>query len=136
MGVTEVIDHMKKIVLLYIAAMWGAAVVVGALIAGCETGGDTVALTIVPSFVDLTAASTNGTTTTNSYTQTFTVETNGLRALSLPLEWSVSDTSLGKIAASGGYSASYVRTSTTNSGDNSITVVDQYGAKGVATVRQ
>jgi hypothetical protein len=127
---------MKKMALLSIVAMWAAAVVVGALIAGCETGGDTVALTIVPDFVDLSDTISTNSTTTNTITQTFTVDTNGLRKLSLPLDWSVSDTNLGTIGASGGYSASYVRTSISNHGDNAITVEDQYGAKGVATVRQ
>jgi hypothetical protein len=129
---------MKKMALLSVVAMWAAAVVVGALIAGCETGGDTgIGLTVVPSFVDLSVSTTSTNSTTNTtITQTFTVETNGLRSLSLPLEWSVSDTNLGMIGASGGYSASYVRTSVSNHGDNAITVEDQYGAKGVATVRQ
>jgi hypothetical protein len=127
---------MKKMALLSIIAMWAAAVVVGALIAGCETGGDTVALTVVPNFVDLSSTVSTNSTVTNAITQTFTVDTNGLRKLSLPLEWSVSDTNLGIIGASGGYSASYVRTSVSNHGDNAITVQDQYGAKGVATVRQ
>jgi hypothetical protein len=128
---TEVIEYMKKIAFLSVTAMWVAAVVAGVLIAGCETGGDTVALSIDPSFVDLSTVSTNGSV---SDTQTFTA-TGGLRALSLPLAWSVSNPDLGNIAASGGYTASYVRNST-NSGDNSIIVVDQYGAEGVATVRQ
>ncbi len=127
---------MKKIAFLSVAATWVTAIVAGLFIAGCETGGDTVGLTIDPSFVDLAAnANTNGVVTTNSNVQTFTVETNGLRLLSLPLTWSVSDPSLGNIAASGGYSASYVINGT-NSGDNSITVKDQYGAEGVATVVQ
>lgn len=102
---------------------------------GCEDASDTVALTIEPSYADLTTTTdTNGTTTTTGTgTQTFTA-TGGLRDLSLPLTWTVSDSSLGSIASSGGTTASYVRTD--RSGDNSIQVEDQYGARGVATVRQ
>lgn len=111
------------------AALMSAAVLTfGFLIAGCETGGDTVALSVEPPFVDLTGVNSN-----TVLTQTFTV-TGGLRELSLPLEWSVSNPNLGTIASSGGSSASYVRTG--SHGDNSIMVVDQYGAEGVATVRQ
>ena len=111
---------------------WMSAVVVivacslALFVSGCENQG-TVALTVSPSFVDLSAGSSNA-------TQTFTV-TEGLRDLSLPLMWSVSDPTAGYIAGSGGNSASYVQTSVSNR-DNSITVRDQYGAEGVATVRQ
>ncbi len=98
------------------------------LTCGCETGGDTVALTVTPSYVDLTTSGTNLT-----QTQTFTV-TGGLRELSLPLEWRVSNQSLGAIAEAGGTTASYITTGV--SGDNSIIVEDQYGAEGVATIRQ
>ena len=93
---------------------------------GCEEEG-TVALTVEPSFVDISSTSSN-------IMQTFTV-TAGLRDLSLPLEWSVSNSGLGDMASQGGNSASYVRTTGAH-GDNSITVRDQYGAEGVATVRQ
>lgn len=112
-------------------ASMSAVVVIAAFslalfLSGCENGG-TVALTVSPSFVDLSAGGSNS-------IQTFTV-TDGLRDLSLPLMWSVSDPTVGYIAGSGGDSASYARTSVSNR-DNSITVRDQYGAEGVATVRQ
>jgi len=100
------------------------------LLTGCEEAKGTHALTVLPSYVDLTATST----ASNSATQTFTV-TNGLRELSLPLEWSVSDPELGRIGAAGGYSASYIA-NTNKSGNNTIFVKDQYDAEGVATVRQ
>jgi hypothetical protein len=123
---------MKKIVGLTVVAIASCllSVTCAVIITGCETGGDTTALTVEPSFVDLTSSS-NG--TTGVLTQTFTA-TGGLRTLSLPLEWSVSNPDLGSIAASGGYTASYVRTHA--SGDNSIIARDQYGAEGVATIRQ
>lgn len=100
----------------------------GALLnAGCEEGTGTKGLTVEPAFADLTSGFTN-------FTQTFTVSQEDLRELSLPLEWRVSDPSLGSIQAAGGFSASYVRTN--KRGDNAIFVKDQYGAEGAATVRQ
>jgi hypothetical protein len=102
---------------------------VSAILMGCEGAADTVGLGIEPSFVDLTSSSNTATTGT----QTFSV-TTGLRELSLPLTWRVSNPTLGSISSSGGTMASYLRT--TANGDNSIVVEDQYGARGVATVRQ
>jgi hypothetical protein len=112
-----------------VLAMLAVGVCVGLVQSGCESTSDTVGLTIEPSFVDLT--STTNTATTG--TQTFSV-TGGLRELSLPLVWTVSDPSLGSIADSGGTTASYIRYN--SSGDNSIQVEDQYGARAVATIRQ
>gem|GEM_PF-1113416 len=112
------------------AAFVPAAAAAGFLfLTGCEEGQGTAALTVTPSYVDLTATSA----ASNNAVQTFTV-TGGLRQLSLPLEWRVSDSALGTIGAVGGDSASYVRKAA--SGDNSIWVQDQYGAEGVATVHQ
>jgi hypothetical protein len=116
---------MKKF---FFASTVALSVVIGAalFLVGCDDKG-TVALTVEPAFVDLSSSSSN-------VIQTFTV-TEGLRDLSLPLAWEVSNPELGTIAGAGGDSASYVRTSGAH-GDNSITVRDQYGAEGVATVRQ
>jgi hypothetical protein len=66
--------------------------------------------------------------------QTFTV-TDGLRELSLPLQWSVSRPELGIIVASGGYAATYMAADGTT-GDNTVLVKDQYEAEGFALVRQ
>ena len=118
---------MKKLILipLLLCVFAGSALIL--VFSGCEESSKgTVALTVTPSYVDLSAASSNE-------TQTFTV-THGLRDLSLPLAWHVSNPGLGTIGGSGGDSASYV--STGASGDNSVIVEDQYGAEGVATVRQ
>lgn len=100
------------------------------LMLGCEDGSaGTHALTVEPAYVDLrTPFPTNST-----QNQTFTV-TDGTRELSLPLTWTVSDPALGRIGSHGGMSAAYVRTSA--AGDNSIVVKDQYGAEGVAAIRQ
>lgn len=59
---------------------------------------------------------------------------SGVRDLSLPLEWSAANAQLGSIAGSSGYTAVY--TSTGRSGVNTITVRDQYGVEGVASVEQ
>lgn len=112
-----------------VAGLLVAAFALVVLQVGCEDADDTVALTVEPNYVDLTSTTSSASTGT----QTFTV-TDGLRDLSLPLVWSVSDPSMGTIADSGGTTASYVRSNRT--GDNSILVEDQYGARGVATVRQ
>lgn len=120
---------MKRIHLAWLATLAVGIGIVGGvmLLSGCEEAKGTQALTISPSFMDLTASGSSNST------QTFTV-TDGLRSLSLPLEWSVSDPSLGHIGRQGGTSASYVRTAA--HGDNSIVVKDQYDAEGVATIRQ
>ena len=52
----------------------------------------------------------------------------------LPLEWSVSDPGLGRIASSGGYNAVYE--SYGGDGQNYITAKDQFDRKGVAVVVQ
>jgi len=121
---------MKRARLGWVAMSAAVAGIVGSamILAGCEEAKGTRALTVSPSFVDLAGAGS-----TNAATQTFTVA-DGLRDLSLPLTWSVSDPSLGYIGRQGGISASYVKTKA--HGDNSIIVRDQYDAEGVATVRQ
>ncbi len=58
----------------------------------------------------------------------------GFGALAFPLEWSVSDPSLGAIIESSGRRAAYVRTS--RAGMNIVTVRDQYGSEGFAVVEQ
>ena len=107
------------------------AVAAAFMLSGCEEATGTRSLTVDPEFVDLTG---NSTASSNTLTQTFSVTEDSLQDLSLPLVWRVSNPGLGSIAHSGGRSASYVRT--TVSGDNSIFVVDQFGAEGIATVRQ
>ncbi|MDA1045008.1 MAG: hypothetical protein O3C57_07275 [Verrucomicrobia bacterium] len=102
------------------------------LMTGCEEADGITALVVEPDFADLTATTSTGSNTLNG--QTFTVTEASLQGLSLPLKWRVSNPALGNIAQSGGRSASYVRTLA--HGDNSILVTDQFGAEGIATVRQ
>jgi hypothetical protein len=140
------------------ALLLGAALVV---LLGCEGSDDTQSLTVHPSRVSLgssdyyqvfiasgpTLTATNTTRaltpepqsedegpTGSEPTETYTGSGGGLRALALPLEWSVSDPNLGSIREATGDRAVYVRTSAL--GMNVITVKDQYGAEGVATVNQ
>lgn len=59
--------------------------------------------------------------------------TNLSSAIFLPLEWSVSDPALGRIAASAGYSAVY-ESWTDGHGQNIVTVRDQVERTGIAVV--
>lgn len=113
-----------------LACAVGFSVMASSLLTGCEEAKGAHALTVTPSYIDLRVGMVTNTTST----QTFVV-TNGLRELSLPLEWSVSNPELGSINHRGGNSASYI-TYTGKSGDNTIFVKDQYDAEGVATIRQ
>lgn len=108
------------------------AVVAAMTLTGCEQGDGTTALTVDPVEVNLTTA-----TGTNRTSITFTV-IEGLRDLSLPLEWKVSNPYLGNIAWASGTTATYAPASLTGSnlGVNVITVKDQYGAQGQASVIQ
>ena len=113
------------------------AVMAGMVICGCEGGDDdTTALIIEPTVYDFTTSTDTNGSNTASQTAVFTVsETNGgLRAYPLHLTWSVSDSTLGGISSSSGYTAVYTNSSL--SGVNVIMVRDQYGAEGSATVRQ
>ena len=93
---------------------------------GCEEAKGLDGLTLDPASAVL---STNGQSTV------FTV-TGGItnRDLSLPLKWSVSDSSLGSVTFSSGYSATYRRS--TVDGVNTLIVRDQYDNEGYATIQQ
>lgn len=104
---------------------------------GCETTeGDTTGLTVSPSTYTSTNRSELIVFEVGSGTNTFTnmIANSGLRDLSLPLEWSLGNPSLGYIAAQSGYSCTYARGRA--DGIQTITVRDQYGAEGQATVDQ
>jgi hypothetical protein len=92
--------------------------------AGCERSEDTTVITVRPNPVEITAPNT----------AVLLTATGGLRALSLPLTWTVSNPAFGTIdPVYRGESAVYV--SGTNSRCvNMVTVVDQYGAEGYATI--
>jgi hypothetical protein len=122
---------MKKSLVFSLVGVAVVCCVVG-FFCGCETGGDTYFLTVSPSAhsasnkIDVVTFTVGGSTNTTTE--------SGLRPLSLPLKWTVSNANLGYISESSGYSASYVRN--TSPGVNTIHVEDQYGAKGHATVNQ
>ena len=92
---------------------------------GCEDSDSTSELSVSPSDVVLSGTSN---------VVRFTVSSNGLQELSLPLTWSVSSSGLGGFGATEGYSAIYIRKSA--AGVNIIGVRDQYGTTGTATVDQ
>lgn len=127
---------MKRVIICSLSLMM-LAVTMGFLFSGCETGDGTTALTVSPTEVTL-ISDTNSSATVMTATFTVGSSTNslsgGLRILSLPLEWSVTDPNLGSISAVGGTTAIYIRNN--NVGVNTIIVRDQYGAEGVATVNQ
>lgn len=100
---------------------------------GCETGGGTDSLTVSPSEATI-SGTTNATVVFTVGGSTNSTDDSGLRTLSLPLEWSVSNPALGYISGSSGTSATYVRN--TANGVNTIYVEDQYGAVGNAVVNQ
>jgi hypothetical protein len=149
-GITTTIGKFVEVVIMqkYIRSLAQAAVAAAVLIAyvGCEATDDAGgSLSINPSSVTLLNASdrqiftvggsgiSTGTNTTTTTTGTGTAA-GGLQTLSLPLAWVVSNSRLGYILSSSGQQAVYVRTSAT--GVNTVTVRDQYGAQGYATVTQ
>lgn len=113
---------MKQIVsLVSILALAGVLSLVG--LTGCEKEPNAVVITIVPNPVAVTV----------SNSAVMLTATGGLRALSLPLSWSVSNPIVGNIdPAYRGEVAVYV--STDSNGVNLVTVIDQYGAEGHATI--
>ncbi len=88
---------------------------------GCEKGGSQDTLTVTPGSLEMTR---------NNETARFSVS-GGLRELSLPLTWRVSNSAVGNVIASEGADAEYVRFTP---GINIVMVKDQYGAEGFATV--
>jgi hypothetical protein len=130
-----------RLLALLLPVLFAVAATVGVLsFTGCEEADDVSALTIEPAFVDLSKVAVTNQT---NFTLTFSVAEKDLRDLSLPLRWAVTDSSLGTIAVQSGRSAAYVvrwlDPDDENGwvhGVNAITVVDQYGARGTATILQ
>jgi len=113
----------------------GLAAVLGlitGLFSGCETGGGTSGLSVSPSSYNSSNRSEAITFTVGGDTNATTE--SGLRELSLPLTWRVTNPLLGSITAESGYSCIYVRNTTR--GVQTIIVEDQYGSQGSATVDQ
>jgi hypothetical protein len=100
-------------------------VMVGVVMCGCESTKTTEnAMTVTPG---------EATVTHDSALVTFTASlTSSNSSLILPLEWSVSDPSMGHIRSSSGVTAVYEATS--RHGNNTVLVRDQGDAEGVAAV--
>jgi len=114
--------HICLTVMLFICFIAGAV-----FFLGCESADGVDGLTIDPSSVSLTPAG-------GSNSVVFTATPNSTNQLTYPLEWSVSDGSLGSISATTANSAVYK--STGKNGSNVVKAKDQYGNEGVATVDQ
>ncbi len=128
---------MKKIMMAVFGIILGV-VAIGSFI-GCETieGGE--ALSVSPSVVTL--GESNGVRSVTFTVGGTSTDTNGLTTiiggvgeLSVPLTWSVSQPTLGHITTTAGNQAVYI--SSGGKGVNVISVEDQYGAQGLATVTQ
>lgn len=110
-----------------------AAVVIMAGSAGCEDAETKSGLSVDPPSSDLIG---RGATVvlTASMPGDIAVTTNINQEVILPLQWSVSNPSLGGIMRSAGYSAVYESNGTI--GQNVIIVKDGYGREGLASVNQ
>ena len=96
-------------------------------VAGCEsTSTADSAITVTPSAVTLTDS--------NRTVMLAASLASSNKVLVLPLNWSVSDPSLGTIKASQGLSAVYE--STGHVGNNTVTVRDQASSDGLALITQ
>ncbi|MEI8138526.1 MAG: hypothetical protein WCI03_01520 [bacterium] len=95
---------------------------------GCESAGGTEGITLSPDSKIIGSGSSN---TTSSVV--FTAQVSG--NLALPLEWRVANSGLGNIISASGSNATY-QANSGKTGDNVITVKDQYGNEGSAVVTQ
>lgn len=105
------------------ALICGMAAVSLLLVAGCEEAGNLGTINVTPK-----TALFRGTYNT----EIFTATTDG--KLSLPLTWSVTDSTLGSIVSSSGSNAVYRRSA--RAGSNVIIVKDQYNSEGYAYITQ
>jgi hypothetical protein len=96
-----------------------------ALMSGCEEAKGLQGLDVSPGYATLTPGSN---------VVEFVVSTTNLTDLAVPLEWEVTDRSLGRVISSSGMSGLYVGTGIT--GENTVIVRDQHDNEGYATVRQ
>ena len=95
---------------------------------GCESAGGTGGVGLSPASVVLCSGSSNTTSAA-----VFTAQVSG--NLALPLVWRVSNSALGNIVSHSGSNATYQANSGAT-GDNVVTVKDQYGNEGSAVVTQ
>lgn len=116
---------MKRTLLTWGSCGLGLVLAAGlAVLTGCESADGLSGLTISPESVTLSTES-----------NTVVLAVVGVsNSLALPLEWSVSDGSLGSIVSSSGYTATYRRTDA--NGTQTVTARDQYKNEGYATIEQ
>jgi len=100
-------------------------------LAGCDEGDGTASLRVSPASTILSGSSN---TVILAVVGSVTNESSGLRALSLPIEWRVTNPALGQILESSGTIAVYVRSP--ENGINTVVARDQYEAEGFATIHQ
>lgn len=111
------------------AAMLGGMILMGA----CDDSITGSVITVTPPSSDLTGPGSVHLTAALPE-DTRGTQTNRTDDLFLPLEWSVNNPNLGRIAPSGGHSAVYV--SNGRAGQNVVFVKDQSGREGLASVNQ
>ncbi|MEI6514741.1 MAG: hypothetical protein WCO77_02080 [bacterium] len=97
------------------------------VLTGCDSAEGVDGVGVSPAAVTLGGSATNATTAV-----VFTAQVKD--ALALPLEWSVSSPALGIIISHSGSNATYKANAAT--GENIVTVRDQYGNEGSAVVTQ
>lgn len=106
--------------------IWVSLACLGLIVVGCERlkdQGDTISIN--PPSVTLSL---------DQPTVTFTAVASSNSLFSVPLEWSVSDPSLGIITASAGNAAVYTRSA--KDGNNLIIVKNPGNEEGIASVQQ
>jgi len=96
---------------------------------GCEEAKGVNGIALSPAAATLSVTGSNGA----SATVLFTASLNG--PLALPLEWGVSNPGLGTIANHSGSNAVYVAQGS-QTGNNIVSVKDQYDNEGSAVVTQ
>lgn len=115
-------------------AMIGLVSVIMAMAAwvwtGCDSAGGTSGVNIAPSSVTL--GDPSGTNTAASAV-VFNAQVSD--ALALPLEWRIANAALGSIISQSGSNATY-KANAGKTGENIVTVRDQYGNEGSAVVTQ
>ncbi len=117
----------------YYGLLLATLAVVAAVNMGCESTETTesaITVTVEPAGGVLVGRNATATLTASI----MIADSNSTESLVLPLEWNVSEGSLGAITKSGGLSAVYV--SNGREGANTISVKDRIGRKGVAAVTQ
>lgn len=109
-----------------------AVAVAGGLMAGCDDAETDSALQIVPANSVITGQGTTLFLTASDPDAVDASATNLNDMAILPLQWSVSNPTLGRILSSAGYNAVYE--SHGGRGQNIVIVTDRFGREGLAVV--